>query len=237
MSIFTRAKRDQRIQQSPIIVPATLDCDHPDEFQPSAWSLSCSKRFSDIVLASLALLLTAPFLLLASLLVFTSRGPLLFVSARVGKGGKNIRVLKFRTMRHRGETGRLLTRGNDERITPAGHWLRKWKLDELPQFLNVLLGEMSMVGPRPDSREFINTLPAFVKSTLFRLRPGITSVASLKFRDEASVLAHVPEPELSSYYNHLLLPHKVFLDLDYASRATFLSDLRLLVRTAAELLK
>jgi lipopolysaccharide/colanic/teichoic acid biosynthesis glycosyltransferase len=233
MSPFTQTRSDL----AQIMPPETLDCDHLDEFQPSTWSVSSRKRFCDIVLASIALLLSAPFLLLASFFVLTSRGPLLFASERVGREGKHIRVLKFRTMRRRRELGVQLTRGNDERITPAGHWLRKWKLDELPQFLNVLRGEMSMVGPRPDSREFISTLPGCVKNTLFRIRPGITSVASLKFRDEALVLAHVSEPELSSYYTRFLLPHKVFLDLDYASRATFLSDLRLLLRTAAEILR
>jgi lipopolysaccharide/colanic/teichoic acid biosynthesis glycosyltransferase len=237
MSPFTQTKRAKMVRLAPVILPETWDCDRLHESQPSAWTISSTKRSCDIFLASIALLLTAPFLLLALFLVLTSRGPLLFASERVGKAGKHIRVLKFRTMRHRRDLGVQLTGRNDERITPAGRWLRRWKLDELPQFLNVLRGEMSLVGPRPDSREFIDTLPACVKSTLFRIRPGITSVASLKFRDEASVVAHVSESELSSYYTHCLLPHKVFLDLDYASRATMLSDLRLLLRTAVEILR
>jgi lipopolysaccharide/colanic/teichoic acid biosynthesis glycosyltransferase len=237
MSPFTPTQSDKMICLERLILPETLDYDHLDQFQPSTWTMSSIKRFCDIFVASIALLFTAPLLLLVSAFVLTSRGPLLFASARVGRGGKDIRVLKFRTMRHRRDLGVQLTRGNDERITAAGRWLRKWKMDEMPQFLNVIRGEMSLIGPRPDSREFIDTLPGCVKSTLFRIRPGITSVASLKFRDEASILAHVSEGELSSYYTHCLLPHKVFLDLYYASRATCLSDLRLLLRTAVEILR
>jgi lipopolysaccharide/colanic/teichoic acid biosynthesis glycosyltransferase len=228
---------EQTVNVAQTTLPGTWDHDSPGACSPSTWSVSSAKRYCDIVLASLALFLTAPFVLLASVFVLTSRGPLLFESIRVGKEGKHIRVLKFRTMRHRNDLGVQLTRGNDKRITPFGRWLRKWKLDELPQFVNVLRGEMSLVGPRPDSPEFIETLPGYVQSTLFRVRPGITSLASLTFRDEASLLAQVPECELTSYYIHTLLPHKVSLDLDYASRATLFSDLRLLLRTALTILR
>ena len=237
MSPSTQTGSDHVSLLAQITLSEHLNHDHMGDRQPSTWSISFAKRCVDILLASIALLLTAPCLLLASLFVITSRGPLLFASIRVGQGGKHIRVLKFRTMRHRRERGVLLTRADDERLTAAGRWLRKWKLDELPQFINVLRGEMSLIGPRPDSPEFIDTLPGSVKSTLFRIRPGITSVASLKFRDESSVLAQVPERELSSYYIQTLLPHKLFLDLDYASRATFFSDVRLLLRTAVEILR
>lgn len=219
-----------------IALPEELAYEQPGEGLPSAWSISSAKRLWETILASIALILVTPFVLAASVFVLTSRGPLLFASIRVGKKGKLIRVLKFRTMWHQKHLGIQLTRGEDERITPPGRWLRKWKLDELPQLINVLRGEMSLVGPRPDSPEFIETLPENVQSTLFLIRPGITSVASVKFRDEQSLLAHVPENELRSYYIRSLLPHKISIDLDYASRATFCSDLRLLLRTALTIL-
>jgi lipopolysaccharide/colanic/teichoic acid biosynthesis glycosyltransferase len=155
----------------------------------------------------------------------------------MGEGGRRIRVLKFRTMRHRRDLGLQLTRGDDERITPAGRWLRKWKLDELPQFINVVRGEMSLVGPRPDSPEHIAALPDSVQRFLFRLKPGITSVASSRFRDEATILAAIPEADLTSYYIRTLLPHKLSLDLDYASHATFKTDFMLLIRTAAAVVR
>jgi lipopolysaccharide/colanic/teichoic acid biosynthesis glycosyltransferase len=237
MFLTARPESDPVDQLARITMPDGLDAEHLVEHPPDAWSMSSGKRYCDIFLASLALLLVAPLFLLASVLVLTSSGPLFFASTRVGREGKHIRVLKFRTMWHRKELGIQLTRNADDRITPAGRWLRKWKLDELPQLINVLRNEMSLVGPRPDSPEFINTLPGYVQATLYRIRPGITSVASLKFRDEALVLDHIPEREIRSYYIHTLLPHKLSLDLDYASRATLFSDLQLLFRTAVTILR
>jgi lipopolysaccharide/colanic/teichoic acid biosynthesis glycosyltransferase len=237
MFLTARTGSDQVDRLARITIPDGFDAEHLVKHQPDVWSMSSGKRYCDIFLASLAMLLAAPFFILASILVLTSRGPLFFASTRVGREGKHIRVLKFRTMWHRKELGVQLTRGADDRITRAGRWLRKWKLDELPQLINVLRGEMSLVGPRPDSPEFVNTLPVYAQTTLFRIRPGITSVASLKFRDEATVLENVPERELNNYYIHTLLPHKLSLDLEYASRATVFSDLRLLLYTALEILR
>jgi lipopolysaccharide/colanic/teichoic acid biosynthesis glycosyltransferase len=217
--------------------PALVHLINDGHREPSPWSISSAKRWCDLTLALMALAISTPLFLLASILVLTSRGPLFFGSIRVGEGGKRIRVLKFRTMLHRRELGVQLTRGDDERITPAGRWLRKWKLDELPQFINVVRGEMSLVGPRPDSPEHIATLPGSVQGFLFRLKPGITSIASSRFRDEARILARVPEADLTSYYTRTLLPHKLSLDLEYASQATFLSDFILLIRTAVAVLR
>jgi lipopolysaccharide/colanic/teichoic acid biosynthesis glycosyltransferase len=180
----------------------------------------------------MSLIVSFPVMLLASLAVLTSPGPLFFSSNRVGQGGKRIRVLKFRTMHHRKELGVQLTRGGDNRVTAAGRFLRKWKIDELPQFLNVVRGDMSLVGPRPDSAEFLETLPLSARSTLQSIKPGITSVATMLFRNEEEILRQVPESEMTSHYVHTLLPQKISLDLDYASRATFSSDLKLLLKTA-----
>ena len=227
-----------RAQIAPIVsAPDLLHTIDDGHRQPSSWSISSAKRCCDLVVALVALIISAPLFLVASILVLTSRGPLFFGSVRIGEGGKQIRVLKFRTMRPRRELGIQLTRGDDDRITPTGHWLRRWKLDELPQFINVVRGEMSLVGPRPDSPEHIATLPDSVQQFLFRLKPGITSVASSRFRNEARILAEIPVAELTSYYTRTLLPHKLSLDLDYASQATFVTDFMLLLRTADAVLR
>jgi lipopolysaccharide/colanic/teichoic acid biosynthesis glycosyltransferase len=185
----------------------------------------------------MSLIVSFPIMLLASIAVLTSPGPLFFSSNRMGQGGKPIRVLKFRTMRHRKELGVQLTRRGDDRITPAGRFLRKWKIDELPQFLNVVRGDMSLIGPRPDSAEFLDTLPVSARSTLQSIKPGITSLATMLFRNEEEVLRQVPESDMISHYVHTLLPQKISLDLDYASRATFSSDLILLLKTALAILR
>jgi len=198
---------------------------------PSKWCLSPGKRIFDAAFATILLVFALPFMLLASLAVLTSPGPLFFASNRMGQGGKRIRVLKFRTMFHRKELGVQLTRRGDDRVTRAGRFLRKWKIDELPQFINVVRGDMSLVGPRPDSAEFLDTLPSYLRPVLAAVKPGITSVATLLFRNEEELLSRVPESELTSYYVKTLLPEKVWLDLEYASRTTMLTDVKLLLQT------
>jgi lipopolysaccharide/colanic/teichoic acid biosynthesis glycosyltransferase len=185
----------------------------------------------------MSLVVSLPILLLASVAVLTSPGPLFFSSSRVGQACKRIRVLKFRTMHHREELGVQLTRRGDNRVTAGGRFLRKWKIDELPQFLNVVRGDMSLIGPRPDSAEFLETLPLSARSTLESIKPGITSMATMLFRNEEEILRQVPESEMTSYYVHTLLPQKISLDLDYASRATFSSDLKLLLKTAVAIVR
>jgi lipopolysaccharide/colanic/teichoic acid biosynthesis glycosyltransferase len=204
--------------------------------RPSQWCTSLGKRAFDVFLATLFLILAFPFMLLASALVLSSPGPLLFASNRLGQRGKPIRVLKFRTMYHRTELGIQLTRKGDERITKSGRFLRKWKIDELPQLINVLRGDMSLVGPRPDSAEFLDKLPADLQPIL-AIRPGITSVATLQFRHEEDLLSFIPERELATYYVKTLLPEKVQLDLKYACRANLFTDLMLLLRTGLSILR
>ena len=198
---------------------------------PSKWCASPGKRFFDVVFATILLVFALPFMLLASLAVLTSPGPVFFASNRMGQWGKRIRVLKFRTMLHRKELGVQLTRRGDDRITKAGRFLRKWKIDELPQFINVLRGDLSLVGPRPDTDEFLNTLPTYLRPALASIKPGITSVATLQFRNEEELLSRVPESELTSYYIKTHLPRKVWIDLEYASQATIFTDVKLLLRT------
>ncbi len=222
---------------SSIRAPIVSEEERSEIGRPSAWCTSTGKRFFDLVCAIIFLILSLPLMLIAALAVLTTRGPLFFPSKRVGRGGKQIQVLKFRTMRHRKEMGVQLTRRGDDRITAAGRFLRKWKIDELPQFLNVLRGDMSLVGPRPDSAEFLETLPFSVQRTLESIKPGITGRATLLFRNEEDILNRVPESELTSFYVHTLLPQKIALDLGYASRATFLSDLKLLLQTALAIVR
>jgi lipopolysaccharide/colanic/teichoic acid biosynthesis glycosyltransferase len=204
---------------------------------PSKWCTSLGKRAFDFVFAAMLLLTALPFMLLAFFAVLTSRGPIFFASTRVGQNGKRVRVLKFRTMHHREEVGVQLTRKGDARITKPGRLLRRWKLDELPQFINVLRGDMSLVGPRPDSAEFLNTLPTSLRSVLSSLKPGITGVATLTFRNEEQLLSFVPESELTSYYVKTLLPEKALLDLEYARRATMFSDIKVLLQTLLAVLR
>ncbi len=198
------------------------------------WSLSGSKRFFDVAAAILLVTAAAPLMVLLALVVkASSRGPFLFRQNRVGRNGKDFEVLKFRTMySHNGSSpGPLVTRSGDSRVTSAGRWLRKWKLDELPQFLNVLRGEMSLVGPRPDMRDYMKSLTGRDRNILY-FRPGITSPASLTFLNEEQQLAKIPAEELDQFYISNLLPQKVRMDLDYAERATFSTDCFVLIQTA-----
>jgi len=202
------------------------------------WALSGSKRLFDICCAIVLCTAAAPMMVMLALAVkASSRGPFLFRQNRVGKNGEEFPVLKFRTMysHSRTNSGPLVTRSGDSRITPVGRWLRKWKLDELPQFLNVLKGEMSLVGHRPDMLEYMQTLTGHDRNIQY-FRPGITSPASLRFRNEEQELAKVPPSEMEQFYISSLLPQKVRMDLDYAERATFLTDCRILLRTAFSVL-
>jgi lipopolysaccharide/colanic/teichoic acid biosynthesis glycosyltransferase len=202
------------------------------------WSLSASKRLFDICCAIVLCTAAAPVMVMLALVVKAgSRGPFLFRQNRIGKNGEEFPLLKFRTMySHSGNTsGPLVTRSGDCRVTPAGRWLRKWKLDELPQFVNVLKGDMSLVGHRPDMLKYMRTLTGHDRYILY-FRPGITSPASLRFRNEEQELAKVPPEEIEQFYVSNLLPQKVRMDLDYAERATFLTDCGILLRTAFSVL-
>jgi lipopolysaccharide/colanic/teichoic acid biosynthesis glycosyltransferase len=202
------------------------------------WNYSAGKRCFDLVCASVSLLLISPVLLVVALLVkCTSRGPVLYSHRRVGKDGARFGVLKFRTMSaNRQITGPSLTRKGDRRITGIGRVLRKWKLDELPQLVNVVRGEMSLVGPRPDAPKYVDKLTSEQKLVLL-LRPGITGAASLEFRDEEAMLSQVAEDQLEEFYSAEVLPAKVRLDMDYARRANLLTDLVILLRTVGAIIR
>ena len=167
----------------------------------------------------------------------TSGGPVLFRQRRLGRGGTKFELLKFRTMHHaRPTAGSGLTQRGDRRITPIGRLLRRCKLDELPQLFNVLRGEMSLVGPRPDLPEYFESLDAKQRRVL-SLTPGITGAASLKFRNEEALLAQVDQERLESFYVETLLPQKIALDLEYARTATAVTDTAMVLRTAAAIFR
>jgi lipopolysaccharide/colanic/teichoic acid biosynthesis glycosyltransferase len=198
----------------------------------SSWNSSFGKRLLDIIGSSIVLVLASPLMLLVAAAVkISSSGPVFFRQERVGKRGAEFAMLKFRTMYNRpSDGGPGLTRKGDNRVTPIGKLLRKWKLDELPQFLNVLRGQMSLIGPRPDLADFYATLnPA--RRQILCLKPGITGWATLRFRDEESVLAAVSQEEMVNFYVSDLLPRKVDLDLSYARGATLKGDIGILLQT------
>jgi lipopolysaccharide/colanic/teichoic acid biosynthesis glycosyltransferase len=164
-------------------------------------------------------------LLIAIAVRLTSSGPVLFLQERVGRNGRSFTILKFRTMTHSEEIAHNpVTTANNQRFTAVGPFLRRWKLDELPQLLNVLLGDMSLVGPRPK-------LPEHQIGELL-CRPGITGAATIAFAREETILADLTGPNLGDYYRDVILPVKHKLDVDYMARATFNSDFTLLFNTA-----
>jgi lipopolysaccharide/colanic/teichoic acid biosynthesis glycosyltransferase len=216
------------ILSSPMAVPAG-ELPVRSGLEVSPWAVSSAKRCFDFAFGSLALFTALPlFAVIALAIKCTSSGPVLFRQMRVGQHGLQFELLKFRTMRN--QPGSAITRKGDSRITSVGRFLRRMKLDELPQLINVVRGEMSLVGPRPDLPQFWLTVAAG-HSAIMQLRPGLTGRASLLFRDEESLLASVPENRLNEYYVSKLLPIKVGKDLEYAERSTLLSDLGTILRT------
>jgi lipopolysaccharide/colanic/teichoic acid biosynthesis glycosyltransferase len=196
-----------------------------------------STRLLDLILVVPGLVVLSPLLLLLLLLVrLSSRGPALFVQERVGRQGRMFRLYKFRSMRVApAGQGDLVTGRDDPRITPVGRWLRRTKLDELPQLWNVLRGDMSLVGPRPEVPRYAAAYTAEQRRVL-QVRPGITDPATLEFRHEEDLLAGVPPEEREAYYVREVLPRKLEINLAYLDRRGPLSDLGVLLRTLAALL-
>jgi lipopolysaccharide/colanic/teichoic acid biosynthesis glycosyltransferase len=204
----------------------------------SQWCHSRGKRALDICVGLPILAITLPlFLLIAICVKLNSRGPAVFRQKRVGRGGKEFQLLKFRTMTQAAEhQGPRLTCSGDARVTNVGRFLRKWKLDELPQLWNLLRGDMSLVGPRPDMAEFLSGLQGSEQHVLL-LTPGITGWATLHFRNEEELLASIPQARLREVYVSAVLPQKIRLDLDYAANATLSSDCGIVLRTAFAIFK
>jgi lipopolysaccharide/colanic/teichoic acid biosynthesis glycosyltransferase len=184
------------------------------------------QRIFDCVCAAAGLIVLSPLMIGIGALIAAFDGtPILFRQVRVGRNGRPFRILKFRTMRA-GSTGTRITSGGDSRITPIGVVLRKYKLDELPQLVNVLVGEMSLVGPRPEVPEYVR-LDSPAWQAVLQARPGITDLASLVYRNEEDLLGLVHEPE--TYYRNRLQPRKLALNLTYLSTRNLGWDIRLIL--------
>jgi lipopolysaccharide/colanic/teichoic acid biosynthesis glycosyltransferase len=191
------------------------------------------KRLFDLMLAGAGLVLLAPvFVLIALAIKLDSPGPVFYRQQRVGRGGAPFRIHKFRTMAHDPqERGPQITAGADPRITRVGAVLRRSKLDELAQLIDVVQGTMSLVGPRPEVPRYVALYPAALRDKVLSVRPGITDIASIEFRDENALLAQAADPEHE--YVHVVMPRKLALAARYVDQASFVMDLRLIVRTIA----
>jgi len=192
------------------------------------------KRAFDIVVSLAALVLMFPLLLLVAIIIkLDSPGPIFFRQERMGRGFRPFFIYKFRTMTPDAPArGRPITVGNDPRITRVGRFLRKTKIDELPQLINVLKGEMSLVGPRPEVPRYVEIFRKDYEEVL-RVRPGITDMASLKYRDEATLLGRSQNPE--EKYVTQVLPEKIKLAKEYTRQSSLFFDLALICKTLVKL--
>lgn len=196
-----------------------------------------TKRIFDWLASGLGLVLLAPLLVvLAVWIKLDSPGPVFFRQERVGKGGKLFRIHKFRTMVTDAEKrGLQITVGADARVTRVGQWLRKYKLDELPQLIDVWLGSMSLVGPRPEVPRYVACYPADVREKVLSVRPGITDKASIEFKDENEILGRAVDPNKA--YIEEVLPIKLGYYLEYIQTQSMLGDIRLIFRTFTALIR
>lgn len=200
---------------------------------PSAATMACKRAF-DILCSFLGLTVLSPVLLVVSALVaVTSPGGVFFRQERIGKDGKPFRIFKFRSMR-KDNAGLKITTGNDSRITPVGRFLRKSKIDELPQLINVLVGDMSFVGPRPEVADYVNLYTPYQRQVLL-VRPGITGLASIRFRNENDLLTASDDPNRT--YVEQIMPRKIDLDLEYIPHASVFYDIKLIFQTFAVVIK
>jgi len=188
------------------------------------------KRIFDIVFSFFGLIILLPLLLILAILIkIESKGPLFYLQSRVGRYGKDFKIFKFRTMFVGSDKKGLLTLGDrDPRVTRIGYYLRKYKLDELPQLINVLIGNMSFVGPRPEVRKYVDY---YSKEDLIILnvKPGITDYASITYRDEAELLKGTSNPE--QFYIENIMPKKIELNKKYINSPSLLTDLKIIFST------
>ncbi|PUE05939.1 sugar transferase [Limnohabitans sp. WS1] len=196
-----------------------------------------AKRVFDWFASTCGLLALAPVLVvLAFWIKLDSPGPVFFRQERVGRGGKLFRIHKFRTMVTDAERrGLQITVGADARVTRVGQWLRKYKLDELPQLLDVWLGHMSLVGPRPEVPRYVACYPADVRDVVLSVRPGITDRASIEFKDENEILGRATDPHLA--YVNEVLPIKLRYYVDYVAHRSFWSDIGIIFATVRALVR
>lgn len=209
----------------PILYSKTVD-----EILKSKKGQIILKRIFDIVVSFIGLLvLGIPLIIIALIIKITSEGPVFYRQTRVGKNNKDFKIFKFRTMVvDADKKGMLITVGEDKRITKIGKFLRKTKLDELPQLINVFIGSMSFVGPRPEVRKYVELYDDFQKNVL-KIKPGITDLASIKYRDESTLLGKSDNPEKT--YIEEIMPIKLKINLEYISKMSLAYDIKLIFLT------
>jgi lipopolysaccharide/colanic/teichoic acid biosynthesis glycosyltransferase len=193
------------------------------------------KRFFDIAFSAVGIILLFPlFIVLSLFILLDSKGGVFYRQVRVGKDGKDFKLLKFRSMAVGSDKKGLLTVGcNDSRITRSGFYLRKFKLDELPQLINVLKGEMSLVGPRPEVRKYVNLYnPEQLK--VLKVRPGITDYASIEYADENELLSNAENPE--EFYIQEVMPAKLQLNKKYIDQHNLMTDLKIIFKTIGKII-
>ena len=188
------------------------------------------KRIFDIICSSLGLIVLSPMLIIVTILIKKgSDGPVFFKQIRVGENEKEFLILKFRTMVVDAEKlGKQITIGNDSRITKIGALLRKYKLDELPQLINVFKGEMSLVGPRPEVPRYVKLYTEEQRKVL-KIKPGITDLASLRYKDENDLLGDKQDPE--AFYINTVMPDKLSLNLEYMKKNNVIFDIYIIIKT------
>lgn len=201
-----------------------------------SWWTDAAKRIFDVLISALGMIVLAPFFVFVALIIRRQGpGPIFYRGPRTGRAGKNFGILKFRTMLEdvKSYTGPRVTAKDDDRITPLGRWLRDTKLNELPQLWNVFIGEMSLVGPRPEDTEIVKTWPADARDEILSMRPGITSPASILYRKEETMLT---SDGLMDVYFRDIMPDKLRLDRLYIRSHSFMGDLDIIFWTAVALI-
>lgn len=193
------------------------------------------KRLFDILASGVGLICLSPlFAVLAVWIKCDSRGPVFYRQVRVGKGNRDFRLFKFRSMRPDSDKLGLITvGGHDPRVTRSGYYIRKYKLDEFPQLINVFKGDMSLVGPRPEVRKYVDMYTP-EQMRVLSVRPGITSLASIRYRNENEILAKADDPDRC--YIEKIMPDKLAIDLEYVDKASLWNDIKLIFSTFREIL-
>ena len=193
------------------------------------------KRIFDIILSLFGLMILFPFMLIIAILIkLDSKGPVFFKQIRVTKNGREFKIFKYRTMRVGSDNYSQIKVGKDNRITKIGAFLRKYKLDEIPQLINVLLGDMSLVGPRPEVPKYV-ALYTKEQKEILKVRAGITDYASIEFSDENDLLASEEDPEKA--YIEKIMPKKIELNKKYLSEISILTDIKIILLTIKKILK
>ncbi len=193
------------------------------------------KRFFDAVCSGIGLICLSPvFIFLSIWIKLDSRGPVFYRQVRVGRDNKDFRLFKFRSMRPDSDKLGLITvGGHDPRVTRSGYYIRKYKLDELPQLINVFIGDMSLVGPRPEVRKYVN-LYSKEQQRILTVKPGITSLASIRYSNENEILAGAADPD--KCYVEVVMPDKLRIDLEYIDNPSLLKDVGIILKTILKIL-